>query len=82
MYVKELQRCLQEHDAPDMSLSDLVRVVKKPPALRCSTMVFLRQYPDVFLAEVHEVTGHVKVRLNGFDERGEPTDLSGPAFVT
>ena len=44
-------------------------------------MVFLRQYPDMFLLEVHEITGHCRIRLNGLDERGESTEPSGPVFV-
>ena len=81
VFVKELRHCLETRGTPHMSLSEVLRYVKKPPALRCSTMVFLRQYPDMFLLEVHEITGHCRLRLNGLDERGDPTELAGPVFV-
>ena len=85
-YCTELLRALGAHASahrarPAMPLAELITAATKSPALRSSTLVFLRQFPDLFLVEGHETSGLFEVRRNGTDERGKPMEPAGPIFI-
>ena len=69
-FVKELLRVLGDKQ---LMITDLIQLANKPPALRISTKVFLRRYPDKFYLETSLISNQTSVKKN--------TDGSLPMFI-